>query len=102
MSIKIRILQLPSYKSHWSQELRRPRIVDVMPRNRYQELLRYLHLVNNDTINVQDKLAKILRLISMVQDEFVKIEPKEYNSVEEQVIPLKTKYSSIRQYNPKK
>ena len=38
----------------------------------------------------------------MVQDEFVKIEPEEHNSVDEHIIPSKTKYSSIRQYNPKK
>ena len=53
-----------------------------MPRNRYQELLRYLHFVSNDSINVHDKLAKIRPLISMVGEEFVKIEPEEYNSVD--------------------
>ena len=73
-----------------------------MPRNLYQELLRYLHFVNNDSINAQDKLAKICPLISMVRDEFVKIEPEEYKWVDEQIIPVKAKYSSIRQYNPKK
>ena len=96
------ILQLPSNKSYWNRELRCPRIADVMPRNRYQELLRYLHFVNNRSINAQDKLAKIRPLISMVREEFVKIEPEEYDSVEKQIIPSKTKYSSIRQYNPKK
>ena len=96
MSIKMGILQLPPYKSYWSREFRCPRIADVMPRNRYQELLRYLHFVNNDSINAQDKLAKIHPLISMVQDEFVKIEPEEYNSVDGQIMPSKTKYSSIR------
>ena len=50
-SIKMGILQLPSYKSYRNQELRCPRIADVMPHNRYQELLRYLHFVNNDSIN---------------------------------------------------
>ena len=45
---------------------------------------------------------KIRPLISMVQDEFVKMEPEECNSVDKQIILLKTKYLSIRQYNPKK
>ena len=58
--------------------------------------------MNNDSINAQDKQAKIRLLISLVQDEFVKIKPEEYNLVDEQIIPSKTKYSSIRQYNPKK
>ena len=88
MSIKIGILELPSNKSYWSRELRCSRIADVMPCNRYQELLMYLHFVNNDSINAQDKLAKINPLISMVQDEFVKIEPEEYNSVDKQIIMI--------------
>ena len=83
MSIKMEILQLPSYKSYWSQELCCPRIADVMPCNRYQKPRRYLYFVNNDSINAQNKLAKIHPLISMVQDEFVKVEPEEYNSVVE-------------------
>ena len=45
---------------------------------------------------------KIRPLISMVQGEFVKMEPEECNSVDKQIILLKTKYLSIRQYNPKK
>ena len=45
---------------------------------------------------------KIRPLISMVRDESVKIEHEEYNLVDKQIIPLKTNYLSIRQYNPKK
>ena len=38
----------------------------------------------------------------MVRDRFVKIEPEEYNSVDEQIISSKAKYSSMGQYNLKK
>ena len=48
-----------------------------MPRHCYQEPLRYLYFVYNDSINPQDKLAQIRLLISMVQEEFVKKEPEE-------------------------
>ena len=34
--------------------------------------------MNNNSINAQDKLAKIRPLISMVRDEIVKIEPEKY------------------------
>ena len=83
------ILKLPSYKSYWSRELHCPRIADVMPRNHYQELLRYLNFANTDSINAQDKLTKLSPLISIVQDEFVKIEPEEYNSDGEQIVSSK-------------
>ena len=59
VSIKIGILQLPFYKFYWSQEFRCPRIADLTAHNCYQELHRYLHFVSNDSINAQDKLAKI-------------------------------------------
>ena len=95
MSIKMGMLQLLSYKSHWSRELRCQKIAVVMSLNCYQELLTYLHFVNNDSINTQDKLAKSSPLISMVQDEFVKMKPEEYNSVDKQIIPSKAKYLSI-------
>ena len=32
----------------------------------------------------------------------MKFEPKEFHSIDEQIIPSKKKFSSIRQYNPKK
>ena len=38
----------------------------------------------------------------MVQDEFVKIEPEEHSSVDEQIIPSKAKYWSIKYNNAKK
>ena len=72
-----------------------------MPCNCYQKLLGYLHFVEKDSTNAQDKLAKIRPLITMVREEFVKREP-EYNSVDKQIIPTKTKCLSIRQLNPKK
>ena len=51
MSIKMGILQLLSYKSYWNRGLCCPRIADVMPPNRCQELVRYLNFVNHDNIN---------------------------------------------------
>ena len=68
--------------------------------NRYEELLRYLHFENNDSINAQDNFvpwSQVHPFILMVQDKFVRIEPGEYNSVVEQIIPLKTKYLYIRE-----
>ena len=38
----------------------------------------------------------------MVRDEFVKIESEEWNSINKQISPLKTRYSSIRQHNRKR
>ena len=61
--------------------------------------------MNNDSINAQDKLAKICPLISIVRDEFVKIEPEDHNSVDKQIIPSKNKvfvYQTIQSEKAKK
>ena len=102
MKIMMGIVDLPSHKLYWSSNLRYEPIASVLPRNRYQTLTTNLHFANNLDIAADDKLAKICPIIDMVQDMCVKIEPEEYHSVDEQIIPTKTKFSSIQQYNPEK
>ena len=100
MSIKMGIVSLSSYANYWSRELRYPPVVEVISRNRYQELIRYLHFVDNTTVNKRNKLGKIKPVIEAVRNECIKIEPEEFQNIDEQIIPSKTKFSSIRQYNP--
>ena len=100
--MKFGIVSLPSYKCYWSQQLRYSPVADVMSRNRFQLLLENLHFVNNDEIDKNDKLAKIRPIVDIVRNQCIEVEPEEYHSVDEQIIPSKTKSSSIRQYNPKK
>ena len=102
MMMKMGIIQLPSYQLYWNQSFRQEAIAEVMPKNRFYQLLSNLHFVNNLEIDKTDKLAKVRPVINAVRDECVKVEPEEYHSIDEQNIPSKTKYSVIRQYNPKK
>ena len=71
--------------------------------NHLEKLWHYLHFVDNNLGNTEnDKLFKVKPLIDVVRTEGVKIEPEEYLSIDEQIIPCKTKRSKIRQYNSKK
>ena len=72
-----------------------------MSRNRFQLLLENLHFVNNDEIDKNDKLAKIRPIVDIARNQYIEVEPEEYHSVDEQIIPSKTKFSSIRQHNQK-
>ena len=104
MNILMGIVRLSRYDSYWSRALRYPAIADLMSLKRFEQLRRFIHVVDNysyDT-SVNDKLFKIRPLINAVRNECVKIEPEEYHAVDEQIIPTKTKTSKIRQYNPKK
>ena len=87
---------------YWEAHTRYPNIADVMPRNQFDTLLRYLHF--NDNANMKprdhpecDKLFKIKPLVTHLQQKFKELKPEEYNSVDEQIIPYKGKHS-MKQY----
>ena len=103
MHLKMGVIRLPSYKMYWSQKLRYPAIADQMPLKRYEKLRSNLHFVDNSVMDGNaSKLAKIQPVIDIFREQCLKIKPEESHSVDEQIIPAKTKYSGIRQYNPKK
>ena len=74
-----------------------------MPVNRLEKFMQYLHFVDKNLGNTEnDKLFKVKPILDVLREECVKIEPEEYLSIDEQIIPRKTKRSKIRQYSPKK
>ena len=98
MNLLMGIVKLPTY----FQTLQYPGIADHMSRNRFSSLKRFLHFVdNNADIESNDKLAKVRPVIDAVRDCCVLVEPEEFHSIDKQIIPSKTKYSKVRQYNPK-
>lgn len=98
------VVALPAYTLYWSNELRFSSIADVMPRKRIEKLRRCLHYVNNMTYDekIKDKLFKVRCIVEIVAENCRKISPEEYRSVGKQIVPSKTKYSKIKQYNPMK
>ena len=75
-----------------------------MSNNCYKLLRRYIHVVDStkkgEEANKNDKILKIRPVIKAVRDNCQKIEPEPIHSIDEQIIPAKTKHSGIRQYNP--
>ena len=100
------IVKLPAYYMYWSIETRYPPIANLMSLSRYKTLRQFLHVVDNskcnDPENKGNKLYKISPVLEHVPDNCVLIEPEIENSIDEQIIPAKTRFSGIRQYNPKK
>ena len=60
-----------------------------------------MNLVDNSTINENNKIGKIRTLADHLRQEFQKIPMLEFLSVDEQMVPFKGA-SSIKQYVPKK
>ena len=109
MSIKMAIVSVPSYANSWSRELRYPPVADVMSHNRYQELIRHLHFVDNTTIDNRNKLGKIKPVTKIkpeaVRSECIKIEPEEFQTFTNRLYHQKQSFSqldSITPRNPKK
>ena len=106
VQMQMSIVKLPRYDMYWASETKIPRVSEVMSRNRYKSLRKYLHVRDNSEKDLEenknDKLFKISPVLDHVRKNCLQIEPEQDNSIDEQIIPAKTKYSGIRQYNPKK
>ena len=96
------IVKMPSYRMYWQNSTRYAPIADVMSRNRFEKLKRFLHINNNDNMKPRedpshDKLFKIRPFIDYIKKKFQNIEHEEYNSVDEILIPFKG-HSALKQY----
>ena len=76
-----------------------------MSRNKFETLLRHLHFVNNlgvtDETKKSAKLWKLKPWLSSSRENFLKVSPEEFQSIDEIMVPFKGK-SSLRQYMPAK
>ena len=100
------IVKMPRYQCYWDAETRYAPIADVMSRKRYEKIRRYLHANDNSHQTAEEnkgnRLYKVQPILCALRENCLKIEQEENQSVDEQIIPAKTKYSGIRQYNPMK
>ena len=101
--VKMGIVHMPRYELYWSVELRYPPIADVMTRDRFKDLNRFVHF-NDNALATQnrddpayDRYYKVRPLLNMLRDACLLTEPEERMSVNEQMIPYKGK-NSLRQY----
>ena len=73
---------------------------------RYKALRENLHVSENakcnDPENKHNKLYKMQPLSDHVRENCILLELETEHSIDEQIIPAKTSYSGIQQYNPKK
>lgn len=60
---------------------------NAMRRNRFDEAMRYIHLVDNNKIDGTDKLFKVRPLFDIINKNFKKIPPQKNVSVDESIIP---------------
>ena len=98
--------QLPSWKDYWrnDQHLSVPFIFDVMPRNRFLQILSNIHVNDNTAVpnGSTDRLYKLGPLINTLNNNFTKLSNVSRQvSIDESMIIFKGR-SSMKQYNPMK
>ena len=106
IQMKMALVKMPKVDNYWAEETRYPPVADVMSLKRYKKLRQFLHANDNslkDTNeNKGNKLYKVQPILDALRNNCQKIEQEEFMSIDEQIVPAKTKFSGIRQYNPKK
>lgn len=100
------INKVPSYRAHWRSATRYAPIADVMPRNRFESIKRFLHFNDNTKMKKRneegyDKLFKVRPFIDALRQNFLKVEPNPNQSIDEIMIPSKA-VSPLRQFNKNK
>lgn len=108
-TILMGINQLPSLYDYWRKDhvFRYSPIADRIPRDRFLEILRFLHFVNNDSLPTRtdpnfDRLGKIRPILEHVLEACKKnYRPHRYQSIDEAMVAFKGR-SSMKQYMPKK
>lgn len=96
------IVKMSSRRMYWSNECRYPPVADVMSRNRFEQLMKYFHIVDNanqipNTSPEHDKLFKVRPLLNSLAESMRSLAPEEYHSIDEQIIPFKGR-SCLKQY----
>ena len=95
----------PNYRMYWGTMAPNLQIKNALDGGvpRFEHLKRFLHFNDNASMptDCTDKLYKIRPVLESVREKCRNLEQEEYNAVDEQMIPTKSR-SSIKQYMPKK
>ena len=93
------VVHLPRRRDYWSDAIRQKFVADVMPVNRFEEILSQLHLNDNELECKRDELGydrlhKVRPLLQIIQKTISNCAENEMHmSVDEQIIPFKGRHS---------
>ena len=108
-SVLMGINHLPSLNDYWSRDphLRYAPVADRITRDRFREISRFLHFVDNDTLvprgeEGHDRLGKVRPLIDHLSTKFAEVyQPHRDIAVDNAMIKFQRR-SSLKQYMPLK
>ena len=103
------LVDCPSLHDYWKRDplYYCPPIVERMSRDKFLEIHRYLHFVDNSTITPpgepgHDRLCKVRHFLRLIEDQFWMLyNPHRECSIDEAMVPYKGR-SCLKLYMPKK
>ena len=89
--------RLPEIRDYWARDekLHNSFIASRITRNRFEEISRYLHFVDNTSLPTRDepgyhRLQRVTPIITAMKERFVNLySPNAQNSIDEAMIPFK-------------
>ena len=107
--IMMGLVELPSLHDYWQRDplFHCPAIAKRMARDRFLEIHKCLHFVNNGGLIPPgdpgyDRLCKVRGVLDMIEEKFASLyNPSRENAIDEAMVPYKGR-SSLKQYMPKK
>ncbi|XP_022825709.1 piggyBac transposable element-derived protein 3-like [Spodoptera litura] len=85
------------YRMYWEQRVdcSFPTVAALMSRNRFEDLLRYFHVADNNNLDPNDKFAKVRPLWKLLNARWLKNYPGDKNlSIDESMIPYYGKHGT--------
>ena len=99
----ISMRSLPSYELYWSKDLCVDCVVNVTSLKQYELIRRYLHTNDNRAKKTDSsRLFKFETVANALHTNCLSIEQEQYLSINEQMVPVKTKRSGVLEYLPRK
>lgn len=81
---------LPQRRLYWSPsiDVNNTAISSAMCRNRFEQIMQYLHFADNTKLDKKDKVAKLRPLFCMLNERFLFLQPRQQQlSVDESMVP---------------
>ena len=107
IQMTVAIIKMSQWKTYCFPKFRYEQVAMAITLKPYETSRKFLRVNNkgswNNFDNSKDKLFKVRPVLDLVRNNCTKTEPENSHSIDEQIIPTKTKRSGgVKQYNPKR
>ena len=86
------LVEKPNQRSYWGEDLSNTGVSSILPRNRFESMIRSIQFVNNLTVyedtKKSDKLWKIRLWLNDLWKNCRSVSPEEHNSVDAIMVPF--------------